>query len=250
MFGTLPGPSRAQSNARRGEQRQPSVRKVAGGAKPPKYEEDSGLDLYRARLESFLRQRECWNVVIGAEAPDPHEERNLFARDALLSGLLVKDAKKICKKTEVGEMWAAFVRDRTKQDFSNSIPVRARLYGAKYMRGANMEKYLEELEDLRRQLENMNHPVDDEMARIVLTRVEATHRTVVRMFNREQALDLDTILNTLRGEAEMDMAEEEDQRAAKKLGEDEEKLFASLMIKSGNGKSTDERKGIQEKGKK
>ncbi|GMF22868.1 unnamed protein product [Phytophthora fragariaefolia] len=86
-------------------QRRQAVRKVAAGTKAPKYDSDGGFDLYRARLESYLRQRDCWNVVIGTEAPDPqnaaqqqnYEERNLFARDALLFGLLPKDAKKVCK---------------------------------------------------------------------------------------------------------------------------------------------------------
>ncbi|ETI53187.1 hypothetical protein F443_03830 [Phytophthora nicotianae P1569] len=93
----------------------PAVRKVAAATKAPKYDLDGGFDLYRARLESYLRQRNCWSVVIGTENPDPrneenqrnYEERNLFARDTLLFGLLAKDAKKVCKFTRVSEMWSA-----------------------------------------------------------------------------------------------------------------------------------------------
>ncbi|ETP05310.1 hypothetical protein F441_18052 [Phytophthora nicotianae CJ01A1] len=75
----------------------------------------------------------------------------------------------------------------------------------------NMDKYLEDLEDYRRQLENMNDTITDaDMASIVLTGVEGTHRSVVRMFNRDdEPSNLERVLNTLRGEAEMDQADEE-----------------------------------------
>ncbi|EGZ14890.1 hypothetical protein PHYSODRAFT_419355, partial [Phytophthora sojae] len=87
----------------------------------------------------------------------------------------------VCKMTRVCEMWTAFEREKTKRDFANSIRVRAKLFGAKYTKGTNMDKYLESLEDYRRQLENMNSPIsDDEMARIILTSVEETHRNVIR----------------------------------------------------------------------
>ncbi|GMF32744.1 unnamed protein product [Phytophthora fragariaefolia] len=83
-------------------QRRQAVRKVTAGTKAPKYDSDGGFDLYRARLESYLRQRDCWNVVIGTEAPGPqnatqqqnYEERNLLARDALLFGLSLKMRRK------------------------------------------------------------------------------------------------------------------------------------------------------------
>ncbi|EGZ09053.1 hypothetical protein PHYSODRAFT_407790, partial [Phytophthora sojae] len=186
--------------------------------KAPKYDENGGFDLYRARLESYLRQRDCWNVVLGTEGPDAqnaerqriYEERNLFARDTLLFGLLPKDAKKICTLVRVTEMWTAFERDKTRRDFANSICIGAKLYGAKYAKGMNMDKYLEDLEDYRRQLENMNDPITDaDMASIILTGVEGTHRNVVRMFNRDvNPPDLERVLNTLRSEAEMDEAEE------------------------------------------
>ncbi|KAJ8575397.1 hypothetical protein ON010_g3810 [Phytophthora cinnamomi] len=59
------------------------------------YDGDGGFDLYWARLESYLRQRGCWNVVVRIEGPDMqnaaqqqiYEERNLFARDAFVTGL-------------------------------------------------------------------------------------------------------------------------------------------------------------------
>ncbi|EGZ13725.1 hypothetical protein PHYSODRAFT_446813, partial [Phytophthora sojae] len=95
--------------------------------------------------------------------------------------LLPKDAKKICKLVRVTEMWTAFERDKTRRDFANSIRIRAKLYGAKYAKGVNMDKYLEDLEDYRRQLENMNDSITDaDMASIILTGVEGTHRNVMR----------------------------------------------------------------------
>ncbi|POM65562.1 LOW QUALITY PROTEIN: Hypothetical protein PHPALM_18700 [Phytophthora palmivora] len=237
-FGALQGHI---PRGQRGVAPQPAVRKVSGGGKAPKYDDDGGFDLYRARLESYLRQRDCWRVVIGEEGPDlqnvelnnPFEERNLFARDALLFGLQSKDAKKICKLSRASEMWATFVRDKTKRDYAN-IRVRAKLYGARYAIGMNMDKYLEDLEDSRRQLENMNAPIDDsEMTSIILTGVEATHRTVVRMFNRdENPPDLNRVLNTLRGEAEMDKAEEERQTSTS--GNDgENQLIGSMKTRKG-----------------
>ncbi|OWZ00986.1 hypothetical protein PHMEG_00027711, partial [Phytophthora megakarya] len=223
-----------------------NVNQVPGAAKAPKFDDDGGFDLCKARLESYLRQRDCWNVVIGTEGPDTgneeanqiFEEKNLFARDALLHGLLSKDAKKICKMSRVSEMWTSFEQDKTKRDFANSIRIRAKLYGARFERGKNMDKYLEDLEELddyRRQLENMNNVITDEdMASIILTGVEGTHRSVFRMFNRDDNHPtLTQVLNSLRGEAEMDKAEEERNKKVENY-EDERKKIGSMKKSKGN----------------
>ncbi|OWY99110.1 hypothetical protein PHMEG_00029950 [Phytophthora megakarya] len=76
----------------------------------------------------------------------------ILKNDALLYGLLSKDAKQVCKITRVSEMWTTFEREKTKRDFANSIRVRAKLFGSKYVKGMDIEKYLESLEDCRRQL--------------------------------------------------------------------------------------------------
>ncbi|KAJ8576911.1 hypothetical protein ON010_g2299 [Phytophthora cinnamomi] len=216
-------------------QRQQAVRKVAAATKTPKYDADGGFDLYRARLESYLRQRDCWNVVVGTEGLDAqnaaqqqiYEERNLFARDALLCGLLPKDAKKVCKFARVSEMWTAFVRDKTRRDFANSIRIRAKLYGAKVVKGMKMDKYLEDLEDYRRQLENMNDQIGDaEMASSILTGVEGTHRNVVRTFNRdENPPNLERVLNSRRSEAEMDEVDDESNDLSTKKKENGDKII-------------------------
>ncbi|POM60092.1 hypothetical protein PHPALM_31092 [Phytophthora palmivora] len=55
------------------------VNLVPGSTKAPKYDEDGDFDLFKARLESYLRQRDCWNVGIGDEAPDAvNADLNLF----------------------------------------------------------------------------------------------------------------------------------------------------------------------------
>ncbi|ETI46438.1 hypothetical protein F443_09174 [Phytophthora nicotianae P1569] len=83
---------RNAAEAPRPRRDEPTVRKVAVATKAPKYDLDGEFDLYRARLELYLRQRNCWSEVIETENPDPrneenqrnYEERNLFARDTLL----------------------------------------------------------------------------------------------------------------------------------------------------------------------
>ncbi|OWZ07983.1 hypothetical protein PHMEG_00019544, partial [Phytophthora megakarya] len=77
--------------------------------------------------------------------------------------------------------------------------------------GEDMEKYIERVEDMRRQLVNMNAAIrDDEMVNIFLQSVVDSHRNVVRMFNRNNAggaaPNLVTIVNVLLGEAEADKA--------------------------------------------
>lgn len=75
----------------------------------------------------------------------------MFGRDALLWGLLSKDAKKICKMTSVHDMWAVFVffyAREAKRDYGNQIRIRGQLY-TQYQKGMNMDKYLNNLEDHR-----------------------------------------------------------------------------------------------------
>ncbi|POM77327.1 Hypothetical protein PHPALM_5303 [Phytophthora palmivora] len=149
--------------------RQPGVRKVPGSTKARKYDEDGGKI---GVIFETARLLECSNCpdAVNADQNRIFEETNLFARDTLLQDLLSKDAKKICKLARVSEMWTSFEQDKSKRDFANSIRIRAKLYGARLEKGRNMDRYLEELEDYRRQLENMNTAIsDNEMASIILT---------------------------------------------------------------------------------
>ncbi|POM66918.1 LOW QUALITY PROTEIN: Hypothetical protein PHPALM_17145 [Phytophthora palmivora] len=125
------------------------------------------------------------------------------------TGLLSKDAKKIYKLARVSEMWTSFEQGKPKRDFANSIRIRAKPYGARFEKGRNMDRYLEELEDYRRQLENMNTAISgNEMTSIILTKVEGRHRNLVRIFNRDDnPPTLNQALNSLICEAEMDKAD-------------------------------------------
>eukprot|EP00644_Phytophthora_capsici_P000643 jgi/Phyca11/108951/e_gw1.16.781.1 len=95
--------------------------------------------------------------------------------------MLPKDSKKVCKLTTAREMWQSFERDKTKRAYSSIVRLRTLLYSIKYTSGEDMEKFLAKLEDMRRQLANMNAPfADGEMANIILQSVMKTHRNVVR----------------------------------------------------------------------
>ncbi|KAG6620376.1 uncharacterized protein IUM83_16383 [Phytophthora cinnamomi] len=108
-------------------------------------------------------------------------------------------------------MWNSFERDKTKRAYASEIRLRRDLYAAKFTVGEDMEKYLERLEDMRRQLANMNAAISDaDMVNVILQGVVDSHRNVVRMFNRNSnggvTPDLATVVNVLLGEAEADKA--------------------------------------------
>ncbi|POM58670.1 Hypothetical protein PHPALM_36663 [Phytophthora palmivora] len=192
---------------------------LRGTNKPPQYSEDGGFDLYGAQQCSFLTQRDCWGIINGTIIADPndalrqqiYEEKNTFVCDTLLRGLLQKDSKKVCKYDSGFEMWRAFEAEKAKRAFSSVIRLRRKLYTSTFTVDGNMEEWLEDVEDIRRQHENMIEVIPDaEMVNIILQGVEETHRNVVRLFNRGQPgqsqVTLDVVLNTLRGEAETDRA--------------------------------------------
>jgi len=181
------------------------VRRICG-SQPPKFTADGGFDLYRAQLEGYLIQHGCWDVVDGSAAADPADpqwvERNQFARCALLIGLLPRDSKKVCKMATAREMWSSFEDDKTKRAYVSEIRLRRDLNAAKLEPGENMMTYLDRLEEMRRQLANMNAVIPDaDMVNIVLQGVVDSHRNVVRMFNRDgaggAAPDLATVRNVL-----------------------------------------------------
>ncbi|KAF4142335.1 gag-polypeptide of LTR copia-type [Phytophthora infestans] len=202
------------------QQQQQVVNGAAGGgtaqrrvcsSKPSKYTEDGGFDLYHAQIEGYLTQYECWDVIDGNAAADPNEpewlRRNQFARYVLLLGMCPKDSKKVCKMATAREMWRSFEQNKTKRAYASEIRLRSKMYSTKFTTVEDMEKYLEKLEDMRRQLANMNAAItDEEMARIILQSVVDSHRNVVRLFSRGAPPDLATVVNTLLGEAETDRA--------------------------------------------
>ncbi|POM67017.1 Hypothetical protein PHPALM_17046 [Phytophthora palmivora] len=98
-------------------------------------------------------------------------------------------------------MWRTFEAEKTKRAFSSVIRLRRKLYTSTFTVDGNMEEWLDDVEDICRQLENMNEVIPDaEMVNIILQGVEETPRNVVRLFNRGQPgqsqVTLDVVLNT------------------------------------------------------
>ncbi|POM60716.1 Gag protein [Phytophthora palmivora] len=89
-------------------------------------------------------------------------------------------------------MWTSFEQDKTKRDFANSIRVRAKLYGARFEKGRNMDRYLEVLKDYRRQLENMNTAISDNEMTGEFSKSMAC---VSSTFKQEWMLDTGTIVH-------------------------------------------------------
>ncbi|KAE9358492.1 hypothetical protein PF008_g2681 [Phytophthora fragariae] len=107
-----------------------------GSNKPPKFDEE-GFDLYKAMLQSYLMQRDAWGILDGTDTLDPNasaaetqrfQEKNALARDALLRGVIVKDATKTCMLTSARDTWVAFEQEKTRRDFSNALYLRKKLY--------------------------------------------------------------------------------------------------------------------------
>ncbi|RAW43453.1 hypothetical protein PC110_g439 [Phytophthora cactorum] len=166
-----------------------------GSNKPLKYDEEGGFDLYEAVLESYLAQRGCWVILDGTDALDAsptaaetarQSEKNTFARDVLLRGVLIKDATKICTMTDARQMWVAFELEKTKRNFSNALFARKKFYSYDYAAGMGVDEYLDEMKSMRRQLHSMNDIItDDEMVKVILQGVACAYRGVVRMFEKE-----------------------------------------------------------------
>ncbi|KAE8886485.1 hypothetical protein PF003_g29613 [Phytophthora fragariae] len=189
-----------------------------GSNKPPKFDEEGGFDLYKAMLQSYLMQRGAWGILDGTDMLDANataaktqrfEEKNALARDALLRGVLVKDATKICMLASARDMWVTFEQEKTRRAFSNALYLRKKLYAHTYKSGMDMDKYLDDMEAMRRQLRNMNDEISDtDMVKLILQGVAFEYRGVVRMFDKNVRDGnmplLSEVLNTLRSEAEID----------------------------------------------
>ncbi|KAF4148969.1 Zinc knuckle, partial [Phytophthora infestans] len=148
-----------------------------------------------------------WLAAPSRQTRDPNDaylqrqfdERDELARDAILRGVLTKRASGISIFDNAHEMWDVFEREKTKRAFSNALMLRKKMYSYTYTPDMDMESYLNELEQMRRQPRNMNDPItDDKMVKIVLQGVAFKFCGVVRMY------DKDEVLNTLRSEAELD----------------------------------------------
>ncbi|KAG3158776.1 hypothetical protein PC128_g21425 [Phytophthora cactorum] len=117
----------------------------------------------------------------------------------------------MCKLRTAREMWNSFEQDKTKRAYASEVRLHRDPYTSKFSPGERMDKYLNRLMDMRRQLDNMNAIITDtEMVNVLLQGVVDSHRNVVRMFNRNNnggvAPDLTTVVNVLLGEDETDKA--------------------------------------------
>ncbi|KAG6943431.1 hypothetical protein JG687_00018471 [Phytophthora cactorum] len=186
-------------------------RRLTGSNKPPKYEEDGRFDLYKAMMRSYLTQRQCWHVVTGVETRDDNDadlkrqfdERDELARDAILRGVLTKDAVRMCNYNYTHELWEALEQEKTKRAFSNGLLLRKKIYSYTYTPEMNMETYLDDMEMMRRQLRSLNDPItDDEMVKIILQGAAFEYRGVVRIFDKDvrdgNIPSLSEVLKTLR----------------------------------------------------
>ncbi|ETL80442.1 hypothetical protein L917_19067 [Phytophthora nicotianae] len=88
--------------------------------------------------------------------------------------------------TDARQMWLAFELETTKRNYSNSLFVRKKFYSYEYKAGMDLDKYLDDMEAMRRQLRNMNETIsDNEMVKVVLQGVAHEYRGIVRMFDKE-----------------------------------------------------------------
>ncbi|KAE8953314.1 hypothetical protein PF011_g32445 [Phytophthora fragariae] len=106
-------------------------------------------------------------------------------------------------------MWVTFEQEKTRRAFSNALYLRKKLYAHTYKSGMDMDKYLDDMEAMRRQLRNMNDEISDtDMVKLILQGVAFEYRGVVRMFDKDVRDGnmplLSEVLNTLRSEAEID----------------------------------------------
>ncbi|EGZ15437.1 hypothetical protein PHYSODRAFT_507014 [Phytophthora sojae] len=115
------------------QQAQPAVNPARASNKAPRFE--GTFELYRAKLELYLAERDSWAVVSGGEtrhATDvglqrQYDERDRIARAAILRGLRGcknDDAAKVCGMATAAEMWNTLVADNTQRDFSYAVLLR------------------------------------------------------------------------------------------------------------------------------
>ncbi|OWY95135.1 hypothetical protein PHMEG_00034940, partial [Phytophthora megakarya] len=102
------------------------------------------FDLYAVHLRTFLTRMECWSVVDGTfDHSDPLRQMEFDAKDNVARKAILSDCK---------AMWNRFVDKQTKREYSNYIFARAEFYSNAYTSYKSMDKWLLEMEMLRRQL--------------------------------------------------------------------------------------------------
>lgn len=181
---------------------------------------EGSFNLFRAQLKAYLSRYGAWGIVLGELARDPtdavqqaaYDKKDLLVRDTLLRSVKQDDAERICDLATPRGMWDVLDARHTKREYSNYVHVKKQLYTTMYARDQSIDKWLSELDDLRRQLYNLGKVIDDdEMVEIVLAGVILSHCETVRQFSRTLRADnnvakpnLEQVKSTLLSESEID----------------------------------------------
>lgn len=89
-----------------------------------------------------------------------------------MPGVPAEDAEMICQEETDQAMWNFFVNKQTKREYSNYIFARAEFYSHMYTSDKSMDKWLYEMESMRRQLLHYGKRVtDDDYAETLLGHV-------------------------------------------------------------------------------
>ncbi|POM76644.1 Hypothetical protein PHPALM_6088 [Phytophthora palmivora] len=140
----------------------------------PKMKE--GFDLYAVQLRTFLTPKD--NI----------------ARETMLSGVPAQDAEMICQDDSSLVTWNRFVDKQTKKGYSNYIFLRAEFYANIYTPEKTMDRWLCEMELLRRQLLHYGKRVtEDDYKETLLGHVARTHCDVVRQFRKHHIVRRDVL---------------------------------------------------------
>ncbi|OWZ01629.1 hypothetical protein PHMEG_00026947 [Phytophthora megakarya] len=113
-------------------------------------------------------------------------------------------------------MWVVFEQEKTKRAFSNALFLRKKLCTYTYKKGMNMDKFLDKMEHMRRQLRNMNDEItDSDMVKLIPQGVAFEYRGVVRMFDKERSSTSNKSGNTIEEAKIMQMKQQQQVSGAK-----------------------------------
>ncbi|OWZ08978.1 hypothetical protein PHMEG_00018399 [Phytophthora megakarya] len=139
-----------------------------------------------------------------------------IAAEAILSGVPADDAEMICQEETAQAMLNRFVDKQTKREYFNYIFARSEFYPNVNTPDKSMDKWLREMETLRRQLLHYCRRInDDNFAETSLGHVARTHHDVVRQFSKHYVVRSDggadrpvptatQVMNTLLAQSALD----------------------------------------------
>jgi hypothetical protein len=114
---------------------------------------------------TFFGRYKVWGVVDGSvPRPDPAIDpvayaewldMDFFIRDSILQGVSKSDHRFINTMPTGHAMWSELINHKTKRDYTNGIYIFTDMVNNKFKAGGNIEKWVEKMEDYRRQLEDL-----------------------------------------------------------------------------------------------